>query len=113
MTPLVELAKVLRSKNSGPFELTLDVLFDSEENYLRVKHSGIMTKRTICDLYRITEEQIHHFVFFDQALGFKITMSREISSGTVGDRDVYGAQQHAPLMNIMIGGGERFGHETA
>jgi hypothetical protein len=67
-----------------------------------VKQSGIITKRTICELYQIGEEQIHHLVFFDQALGFKITMSRDISSGSVGDRDVYGAQQHAPLMKLSI-----------
>ncbi|RJX39091.1 DUF4387 domain-containing protein [Paenibacillus pinisoli] len=102
MTQLGQLAKVLRSKNSGPFELTLDVLFDSEENYRMVKASGRITKATVCELYGIAEEQIHHLVFFDQALGFKITISRDISSGTVGDRDVYGAQQHAPLMMLAI-----------
>ncbi|GIO96192.1 acyl-CoA synthetase [Paenibacillus lautus] len=102
MTQLGDLAKVLRSKNSGPFEITLDVLFDSKEQYDKVKQSGIITKRTICELYKLREEQIHHLVFFDQALGFKITMSRDISSGSVGDRDVYGAQQHAPLMKLSI-----------
>ncbi|MGG3279833.1 DUF4387 domain-containing protein [Paenibacillus solani] len=106
MTQLGDLAKVLRSKNSGPFEITLDVLFDSKQKYDRVKKSGLITKRTICELYQIKEEQIHHLVFFDQALGFKITMSREISSGNVGDRDVYGAQQHAPLMKLSIDPGE-------
>lgn len=102
MTQLGDIAKVLRSKNSGPFEITLDVLFDSKEQYDKVKHSGRITKQTICDLYQIQEEQIHHLVFFDQALGFKITISRDISSGNVGDRDVYGAQQHAPLMKLSI-----------
>jgi hypothetical protein len=41
-------------------------------------------------------------VFFDSALGVKATFLRRISSGTVGDRDVYGAQQHAPLMALEI-----------
>ncbi|GAA0373239.1 DUF4387 domain-containing protein [Bacillus horti] len=99
---LFELAKVLRSKNSGPFELTLDVLFDSEEKYERVKRSGVITVERICELYNIQKEDVHHLIFFDQALGFKVTMARDISSGTVGDRDVYGAQQHAPLMKLMI-----------
>jgi len=102
MVLLGDVAKVLRSKNSGPFEITLDVLFDSKDDYDRVKQSGCITKRTICDLYRIKEEQVHHLVFFDQALGFKVTISRDISSGSVGDRDVYGAQQHAPLMKLAI-----------
>jgi hypothetical protein len=109
MTPLVSLAKVLRSKNSGPFELTLDVLFDSEENYNRVKQSGKISRKLIGELYQIEEDQIHQLIFFDQALGFKITIARSISSGSAGDRDVYGAQQHAPLMKIMIDNNEERG----
>ncbi|MEH7333578.1 DUF4387 domain-containing protein [Neobacillus drentensis] len=102
MATLFELAKVLRSKNSGPFEVTLDILFDSKDTYQRVKDSGKINVKTICDLYNLTENQVHHLVFFDQALGIKITMAREVSSGSIGDRDVYGAQQHAPLMEITI-----------
>jgi hypothetical protein len=102
MATLFELAKVLRSKNAGPFELTFDILFDSKEVYERVKNSGKINKQIICELYNLTEDEIDHLVFYDQALGIKITIFRDISSGTVGDRDVYGAQQHAPLMNILI-----------
>lgn len=102
MASLYELSKVLRSKNSGPFEITLDVLFNKEEHYDRVKRSGQINEQTISDLYNITPDKIKHIVFFDRALGFKITFYREISSGTVGDSDVYGAQQHAPLMNLEI-----------
>lgn len=47
-------------------------------------------------------ERILEFVRYDAALGIKITYLRDVPSGTVGDRDVYGAQQHAPLMDIDI-----------
>lgn len=102
MAGLYELAKVLRSKNSGPFKITLDILFDNEENYSRVKNSGQITKEKIAQLYKIPEDKITQLVFFDQALGIKITFYRDVPSGTIGDRDVYGAQQHAPLMKIQI-----------
>lgn len=102
MQPLFELAKVLRSKNAGPFELTLDILFDCEETYRKVKDSGVISEETICRLYSISDKDVRHLVFYDQALGIKITISREVSSGSAGDRDVYGAQQHAPLMNLLI-----------
>lgn len=102
MSRLGDVAKVIRSKNSGPFELTVDVLFDSEEKYRRIKDSGIINKKTISRLYKIGEDRICDIVFFDPAMGFKVTMLREVSSGSVGDRDVYGAQQHAPLMNLEI-----------
>ena len=102
MAKLFELAKVLRSKNSGPFELTLDILFDDAPLYERVKHSNVLTKEVIAKAYNIELKDIHHFVYFDQALGIKITLARKTSSGSAGARDVYGAQQHAPLMDIEI-----------
>ncbi|MCT4564287.1 MAG: DUF4387 domain-containing protein [Maledivibacter sp.] len=102
METLYELAKVIRSKNSGPFSITLDVLFDEKSKYEKVKKSGVLTKERIASLYNILETNSISLVFFDQALGIKITFNRDISSGTIGDRDVYGAQQHAPLMKILI-----------
>lgn len=106
MTQLYEYAKVLRSKNAGPFEITLDILFDDKEKYLFVKTQEVLTIEKIAQLYQIAETDIHHFVYFDQALGIKITMAREVSSGSAGERDVYGAQQHAPLMNLEVNGGQ-------
>lgn len=105
MTRLYEYAKVLRSKNAGPFEITLDILFDDKDKYYFVKEKNILTREKIAQLYQIDEAAIHHFVYFDQALGIKITMAREVSSGSAGERDVYGAQQHAPLMNLEVDGG--------
>lgn len=99
---LYELAHVLRSKNSGPFAVTLDILFDRPEAYQRLKASGVVTPESIARLYRIPVESITDFAWFDAALGVKITYLRTVSSGTVGDRDVYGAQQHAPLMTLEI-----------
>lgn len=99
---LYDLAKVLRSKNSGPFEVTLDILFDDPALYHRVVNSGRLTRESIAALYRLPVERIIEFVRYDAALGIKITYLRDVPSGTVGDRDVYGAQQHAPLMDIDI-----------
>lgn len=102
MAKLYELAKVLRSKNSGPFEVTMDILFDDKNTYQLVKRSNVLTKESIAKAYNVKLSDIHHFIFFDPALGIKITMAREVSSGSAGDRDVYGAQQHAPLMNMEV-----------
>lgn len=99
---LYDAAAVLRSKNSGPFEVTVDVLFDDPEIYDKIKRSGVINAELVSRLYNIAPESITHIVFFDQALGFKITFARAVSSGTILDRDVYGAQQHAPLMDVEI-----------
>ncbi len=102
MSRLVDLAKVLRSKNSGPFAITLDVLFDNPQAYERVKASGRLTKASLAALYKLSENEITDFVWFDAAMGLKVTFLRRVASGTVMDRDVYGSQQHAPLMGIEI-----------
>lgn len=99
---LYEISKVLRSKNSGPFELTMDVILDGEDTYNKVKKSGVITKELICQLYNINEEDISSLTFFDAALAFKVTIRRPVDSGSIGETDVYGSQQHAPLMGIEI-----------
>jgi hypothetical protein len=99
---LFDAAAVLRSKNSGPFEITVDALFTDPKIYYKIKDSGMINKERVSQLYNIKPENITHIVFFDQALGFKITFARKVSSGTFLDRDVYGAQQHAPLMELEI-----------
>lgn len=102
MDRLVDIAKVLRSKNSGPFEITLDIIFDEINKYERVERSGKINKKIIAELYNLKPSDITQLVFFKKGLGIKITFNRKISSGTCGDRDVYGAQQHAPLFDILI-----------
>lgn len=99
---LYDLAKIIRSKNSGPFAITLDVLFDNPDIYYKIKKNGMINKKLISRLYHIPQEMILQIVFYDPALGFKITFARKISSGTSFDTDVYGAQQHAPLGEVMI-----------
>lgn len=99
---LYDAAKVIRSKNSGPFEITLDILFDKEDIYEKVKRADIITKSKIAKLYGLQEEMVNDIVFFDAALGIKITYARKISSGSCFERDVYGAQQHGPIMSLVI-----------
>jgi len=99
---LYDLASVLRSKNAGPFELTLDILFDDERKYRIVKDSGVIDRDLVSRLYDVPLEDVYHVVFFDAALGIKITIKRPTDSGGIGDTDVYGAQQHAPLLDVSI-----------
>ena len=97
-----DIAKVIRSKNGGPVSITLEVLFEDEQTYRRIKEANLINKPLIAKLYQISEESITELVYFDQAYGIKVTYDRKISSGTIGDRDVYGAQQHAPLMLLPV-----------
>ncbi len=98
---LRELARVIRSKNAGPFLLTLDVLFPTIEAFERVKRSGIINVATIAKLYRVPPETIQ-ITPYPPGLAFKITMVRPVTSGDIADTDVYGAQQHTPLLDLTV-----------
>ena len=101
MPKLIELAKVLRSKNAGPLYLTLDIMFDEQQAYERVKKSGALSKKLISRLYHTGEENIS-IIDYPAARSIKITMPRKVISGSIGDTDIYGAQQHAPLLDVEI-----------
>ncbi|MGI6477906.1 MAG: DUF4387 domain-containing protein [Salinivirgaceae bacterium] len=99
---LTEIASVIRSKNSGPYELTFDVIFKDFEMYERVKAAKIFNEKMFASLYHVPESDIIGVVHFDPAKAIKTTIVRPISSGSLGETDVYGAQQHAPLMNFTF-----------
>jgi Domain of unknown function (DUF4387)/Acyclic terpene utilisation family protein AtuA len=101
-TPMQSLAKIIRSKNSGPFELTLDILFDDREVYDRVVKADVLNRDTIKRLYRLKEEDIVVLMYFEPALAWKCTFKRPWSQGSVGERDTFGSQQHAPLLDIIV-----------
>ena len=98
MANLQDIALVVRSKNASPFTYSLDIMFREARDYEDFKSRGLIDSALVADLYGITEEQVLDIIFFDPALAIKICLPREISSGAPGDRDVYGAQQHAPLL---------------
>ncbi|MBM7624686.1 DUF4387 domain-containing protein [Sporohalobacter salinus] len=97
-----ELIDVIRSKNAGPYELTFDFIFKSFEIYDKVKESGVINKELIAELYDIPVDDVISVINYDPAKAIKATIVRPCSSGAVGETDVYGAQQHAPLLSIEI-----------
>ena len=97
---LRDAAAVIRSKNAGPYELPLDVILKDREMYERMKAARVIRPDVIAGLYRIPEEKVLEIVWFDAAKAVKATIVRPMPSGALGERDVYGAQQHAPLMDF-------------
>lgn len=99
---LRDVASVIRSKNSGPYELTFDVIFKDFEMYHKVKAANAINEPTFASLYSIPESDIIKLVYFDPAKAVKITIVRPIPSGALGETDVYGAQQHSPLLEYKF-----------
>src|SRR5262245_16631110 len=98
---LDRMAKVIRSKNAGPCLLTLDLLLPDDATFSYVAQRVDSLRRQVAERYRRSENEVT-VLPFAPALAVKITLPRDIMSGDVGDRDVYGAQQHAPLLDIEL-----------
>ena len=100
--PITDRTSVIRSKNAGPYELTLDIMFRNEEDFLFVKEIQFFTKELVAHIYSISADKIINIVYFDPAWAVKITLVRPVVSGAIGETDIYGAQQHAPLLGLKI-----------
>ena len=94
------MAKVIRSKNSGPYELTLDIILKDEASYRLLIEKQCITKEVIANLYRIPVEDVINVIHFEPAHAIKATIVRPMCSGDLNETDVYGAQQHAPLLQL-------------
>jgi hypothetical protein len=99
---LGDVASVVRTKNAGPYELTMDVMFPDEAIFQEVKKSGVLCLETIRKLYSVSEDDVLACMFWDQARSFKATIKRPNVSGQFGDIDMHGSQQHAPLLYITL-----------
>ncbi|ETS79692.1 hypothetical protein PFICI_09545 [Pestalotiopsis fici W106-1] len=104
---LVDVAKVVRSKNSGPYEITLDVMFDNMDVYQTIKASGLLDSKCISRLFGVPEDEVIWCDFFDVAMAFKATIPRRrrgqpACSGDYLENDVHGSQQYIPLVKLAL-----------
>lgn len=98
---LLDIARVVRSKNAGPTTLTIDLLFNDQAGYDRALGATALTPAAVAALYRLRADQVE-VIPYPPALAIKIVMDRALVAGHPGDRDVYGAQQHGPLLGVTL-----------
>jgi hypothetical protein len=103
MVLIRDLAKVCKSKNAGPFDLTIDVVFEDAATFERVRATGVLSPALFSRLYGVAPEDVL-FTPYPPGCAFKATLPRLVPAGDIGDTDVYGAQQHAPLLDVDIPG---------
>jgi len=98
---LQDIAQVVRSKNAGPRMLTLDIMFADDAAYERVAGGGAISAAAIAGLYGVAAQEVS-VIRYPMGRAIKISLQRRVTAGDPGDRDVYGAQQHAPLLELEV-----------
>ena len=103
MATIGELAKLVRSKNAGPFVMTIDIMFADEETYNKVKESNVLNRKMIADMYDISENQVQLFEV-DNCFAYKASIPRPYFQGDLMDSDSHAGQQYAPFIEIEVPG---------
>lgn len=94
---------LIRSKNAGPFLLTIDLMFKEQRHYAWARRSRLAEPAFYAELYGVKVADIRVFPQ-DVARALKISMPRPVPSGSTTDRDVYGGQFHSPLVMLEVDG---------
>ncbi|WP_210484456.1 DUF4387 domain-containing protein [Microvirga antarctica] len=98
---LIDLAKVVRSKNAGPLCVTIDIMFADEDSFVMASRSSALTVESVAALYRVSSAAVT-IIPFPAAFAVKVVIDRPLVAGSPGDSDVYGAQQHRPLLGVEL-----------
>ena len=96
---LKELVKKIRSKNAGPFLLTIDIFCSNKKNFETIIQN--LTKIAISKLYKIPKNQINIFPM-KQLNIIKITIPRPNIQGSSRGRDLHGASYGIILEELKI-----------
>ena len=58
MARIRDIAQICKSKNAGPFQVTIDVLFEDAALYRQVKATGVLNAALFARLYGVAEEDV-------------------------------------------------------
>lgn len=98
---LADLAIEVRSKNAGPFWVTMELFMRDAEGYAIAADEGFLDERVVAELYRVDADTVQMFRI--PALNVvKISFPRPISQGSLRDRDMHAGQHHVPLAQLRV-----------
>lgn len=94
---LYDCADIIRSKNAGPFTVTVDLFFGDEERYRTARASHLLTPAGVAKAYGVEEERVKGVWWDDRIRAAKVSVHRWSSSSDPFCADLFGAHLHTPL----------------
>ncbi len=99
MTQVSEIAYKVRSKNAGPFWVTVDVFCGTPEAYTRL--SDALKTEEVAALYHQPTQLLKRFDIPDLNV-IKFSFPRPVIQGHRSDRDMHGAQWATLLAEMSL-----------
>jgi hypothetical protein len=98
---LKDVAQYVRSKNAGPFWVTIDIFCGDAAAYDRIRRAPSLSRGAVAKLYGVAPEAVK--VFEDEPLKVvKISFPRPVAQGSARDTDSHAGQYFVPLLDAPV-----------
>ncbi len=98
---LQDRAVEVRSKNAGPFWITLEVFLRDDASYRVTADETFLNEDVIAGLYDVPPAGVQ--IFRIPALRVvKVSFPRPVPQGGLRDRDIHAGQHHVPLALLEL-----------
>lgn len=101
MPKLKDVCRYVRSKNAGPFWVTIDLFFDGPDAYRRHGDDPAISTQALAELYGVKPEEVKRFKV-DTLNVVKISIPRSQPQGGVLERDMHSGQQFVPMLDLVL-----------
>lgn len=101
MTKLRDVCRNIRSKNAGPYWVTIDFFFNSPENYEKYSECAALASATFAAAFSVDASMVKRFRVKDLSV-LKVSYPRQSPQGGMIERDMHCGQQYARLLDIEM-----------
>jgi len=101
MPRLEEVCSLIRSKNAGPFMITVDLFFHDQESFDRYVNSKALQPESIGPMFGVQPDQVGFYPVRNLHV-LKISYPRKDPQGGMIERDLHGGQQFARIVDLEL-----------
>lgn len=101
MATVNDVCHLVRSKNAGPYWVTIDLFFNSSQNFARYSQSEALGPKTFEQLFGADPALVRSFPVAKLDM-VKISYARSTPQGGVVERDLHCGQQFVRLLDVEL-----------
>lgn len=101
MPTVAQVCRQVRSKNAGPFWITVDLFFDGPDSFARYAQSEALGGDTFHRLFGVDPALVKR-ISVESLSMIKLSYPRSTPQGGVEERDLHGGQQFVRLLDVEL-----------
>lgn len=102
MPTVEDVCRHVRSKNAGPFWITIDLFFPDRRSFDTYVESAALQPAAVAALFGVADARWIKRISVPQLLVLKISYPRHSPQGGPIERDMHGGQQFVRLLKVAL-----------